>query len=132
MRFWISDVIPAVGRRPRNAMVADVCMVLTGANARIGANVPASSPAARDVRSWSVGAVMPSRLRSLPHVERNFPRMLLVCGVASSLLYGAMIWGIRYEGYSVLSQVPSELTAIGAPTERLWARIGWIYTPLLA
>ena len=56
---------------------------------------------------------------------------LLVCGIASSLLYGAMIWAIRYEGYSPISQVPSELTAIGAPTQALWARLGWIYTVLL-
>jgi hypothetical protein len=56
---------------------------------------------------------------------------LLVCGAASSLLYGCMIWGIRYEGYSPISQVPSELTAIGAPTQTLWARLGWIYTVLI-
>ena len=56
---------------------------------------------------------------------------LLVCGIASSLLYGLMIWGIRYEGYSRFSQVPSELTAIGAPTRALWANLGWIYTGLV-
>jgi Protein of unknown function (DUF998) len=43
-----------------------------------------------------------------------------------------MIWAIRYEGYSPISQVPSELTAIGAPTQVLWARLGWIYTVLVA
>lgn len=57
-------------------------------------------------------------------------KALLLCGIASSLLYGAMIWAIRYEGYSLLSQVPSELTAVGAPTQALWARLGWIYTAL--
>lgn len=57
---------------------------------------------------------------------------LLVCGIASSLLYAVMIWAIRYEGYNPLSQVPSELTAIGAPTQALWARLGWIYTALVA
>jgi hypothetical protein len=57
--------------------------------------------------------------------------MSLVCGVVSSLLYAAMIWLIRYEGYSPISQVPSELTAIGAPTQALWARLGWIYTVLV-
>ena len=56
---------------------------------------------------------------------------LLACGIASSLLYALMIWGIRYEGYSPISQVPSELTAIGAPTQALWARLGWIYTLLI-
>ena len=59
-------------------------------------------------------------------------RGLLLCGIASSLLYGVMIWAIRYEGYSLVSQVPSELTAIGAPTRALWARLGWIYTLLVA
>lgn len=29
-----------------------------------------------------------------------------------------------------MSQVPSELTAIGAPTRALWAQLGWIYTAL--
>ena len=57
-------------------------------------------------------------------------KTLLFCGIASSLLYAAMIWAIRYEGYSLVSQVPSELTAIGAPTQALWARLGWIYTVL--
>jgi hypothetical protein len=42
-----------------------------------------------------------------------------------------MIWAIRYEGYNPLSQVPSELTAIGAPTRTLWAQLGWIYTGLV-
>jgi hypothetical protein len=59
-------------------------------------------------------------------------KALLVCGIASSLLYAVMIWAIRYEGYSLVSQVPSELTAIGAPTERLWAWLGPIYTVLIA
>jgi hypothetical protein len=58
-------------------------------------------------------------------------KISLVCGIASSLLYGAMIWAIRYDGYSVISQVPSELTAIGAPTERLWMLLGPIYTLLV-
>jgi len=42
-----------------------------------------------------------------------------------------MIWTIRYEGYSLFSQVPSELTAIGAPTRALWGRLAWIYTALI-
>ena len=58
-------------------------------------------------------------------------KALLVCGVMSSVLYASMIWGIRYEGYSPISQVPSELTAVGAPTQALWARLGWIYTVLI-
>jgi hypothetical protein len=58
-------------------------------------------------------------------------KALLVCGIVSSLLYAAMIWAIRYAGYSPMSQVPSELTAIGAPTQALWARLGWIYAVLV-
>lgn len=59
-------------------------------------------------------------------------KALLVCGIASSLLYASMIWGIRYEGYSRISQIPSELTAIGTPTRALWAQLGWFYTLLIA
>ena len=63
--------------------------------------------------------------------DEAWRKALLVCGIASSLLYALMIWGIRYEGYNPISQVPSELTAIGAPTRALWARLGWIYTVLV-
>jgi hypothetical protein len=55
---------------------------------------------------------------------------LLACGVLASLLYAAMIWMISYEGYSVFANVPSELTAIGAPTRALWIRLGPLYTLL--
>jgi hypothetical protein len=68
--------------------------------------------------------------RSTANGER-WRKALLVCGPASSLLYGLMIWAVRYEGYSVISQVPSELTATGAPTQPLWARLGWVYTVLI-
>ena len=64
--------------------------------------------------------------------DEAWRKALLVCGVASSALYALMIWGIRYEGYNPISQVPSELTAIGAPTRALWAWLGWIYTVLIA
>jgi len=59
-------------------------------------------------------------------------KALLVCGIVSSLLYGAMIGVIRFEGYSLVSQVPSELTAIGAPTRTLWMWLGSAYTVLVA
>jgi len=70
-------------------------------------------------------------------IERRRPlpawrKILLLCGIASSVLFALMIWTIRYEGYSLMSQVPSELTAIGAPTRALWAPLGWIYTVLMA
>lgn len=56
---------------------------------------------------------------------------LLACGILSSLLYGAMIWTVRYEGYSLVSHVPSELTAIGAPTRSMWTWLGAGYTVLV-
>ena len=59
-------------------------------------------------------------------------KALLACGIVSSLLYGAMIGAIRFEGYSLVSQVPSELTAIGAPTRTLWMWLGSAYTVLVA
>jgi len=55
----------------------------------------------------------------------------LVGGIVSSLLYGAMIGAIGFEGYSRLSQAPSELTAIGAPTRALWMALGSVYTLLV-
>jgi uncharacterized protein DUF998 len=58
-------------------------------------------------------------------------KALLACGILSSLLYGAMITLIRYEGYSLISQVPSELTAIGAPTRPLWMVLGPVYDVLV-
>ena len=76
------------------------------------------------------------RRRSAPtdsaRSDKALRKALLLCGVASSLLYGAMISGLRYEGYSLVSQVPSELTAIGAPTRWLWTWLGSIYTALVA
>jgi Protein of unknown function (DUF998) len=56
--------------------------------------------------------------------------VLLACGIVASLLYISMILAIRYEGYNPISQVPSELTAIGAPTRALWAWLGWVYMAL--
>jgi hypothetical protein len=82
--------------------------------------------AAHNIRAIAV------KLRPASTIERQWwRRAFLACGIVSSLVYGAMIWAIRYEGYSLVSQVPSELTAIGAPTRALWAQLGWIYTMLV-
>jgi len=62
--------------------------------------------------------------------QEAWRKVFLVCGIASSVLFALMIWAIRYPGYNPFSQVPSELTAIGAPTRALWTRLGWIYTAL--
>lgn len=58
-------------------------------------------------------------------------KVLLVCGILSSVLYGLMIAAIRFEGYSPISQTVSELSAIGVPTRPLWMVLGSMYDALL-
>ena len=60
-------------------------------------------------------------------------RMLLVCGIVSSLLYVAMtvLVAMQWEGYSSASQTISELSAIGAPTRSLWVLPAALYTVLV-
>ena len=61
-------------------------------------------------------------------------KVLLICGILSSLLYGAMniFVPMQFEGYSSASQTVSELSAIGAPTRPIWVPLGAIYTLLFA
>jgi hypothetical protein len=73
----------------------------------------------------------PHPLRLVFAAHEPWSKTLLVCGIVSSLLYGAMIGAIRFEGYSRISQVPSELTAIGAPTRPLLMLLGAVYTVLV-
>jgi CubicO group peptidase (beta-lactamase class C family) len=65
---------------------------------------------------------------------RGAARVLLVCGILAALLYVAMLLVVpmRWEGYSSASQTVSELSAIGAPTRRLWVALGLVYTALIA
>jgi hypothetical protein len=60
-------------------------------------------------------------------------KILLVCGILSSLLYVAMlvVVAMRWEGYSSASQTVSELSAIGAPTRALWVVPAALYTVLV-
>jgi pimeloyl-ACP methyl ester carboxylesterase len=60
-------------------------------------------------------------------------KVLLVCGILSSLLYVAMlvVIAMRWEGYSSASQTVSELSAIGAPTRALWVVPAAFYTVLV-
>jgi hypothetical protein len=60
-------------------------------------------------------------------------KVLLVCGILSSLLYVAMtvFSAMRWESYSSASQTISELSAIGAPTRPLWVLLGIFYTLLV-
>ena len=61
-------------------------------------------------------------------------RALLWCGILSSLFYFALnlITPFLFEGYNVLSQTVSELSAIDAPTRKLWVPLGIIYVLLFA
>lgn len=60
-------------------------------------------------------------------------KLLLVCGILSSLLYVAMniFVPMQFEGYSYASQTVSELSAIDAPTRPLWVPLGLAYTVLV-
>lgn len=60
-------------------------------------------------------------------------KTLLLCGIVSSLYYLAVNLYVptQWPGYSVASQVVSELSAIDAPTRTLWVRLMIPYTALL-
>jgi hypothetical protein len=96
---------------------------------RVRRNRPSRQGSAAPARGIQCRTVPASAGRAVNHEARR--RAFLACGILPSLLYAAMIWAIRYEGYSLVSQVPSELTAIGAPTQRLWTLLGPIYTLLV-
>jgi hypothetical protein len=61
-------------------------------------------------------------------------KLLLFCGILSSLLYVAMnvFVPMLFESYSLASQTVSELSAIGAPTRPLWVWLGTVYALLVA
>jgi CubicO group peptidase (beta-lactamase class C family)/hypothetical membrane protein len=58
---------------------------------------------------------------------------LLISGVLSSLVYITidLVAASRYPGYSIIDQAISELSAIGAPTNRLWAMMAVVYGILI-
>ena len=60
-------------------------------------------------------------------------KVLLVCGILSSLLYVGMtvFAAMRWQSYSSTSQTISELSAIGAPTRALWVLLAIPYTLLV-
>lgn len=60
-------------------------------------------------------------------------KILLVCGVLSSLVYVAMtiLVAMRWKDYSAASQTVSELSAIGAPTRSVWIVFAAFYTVLV-
>jgi hypothetical protein len=66
-------------------------------------------------------------------IAERWRRSLLASGILASVLYVAMTLfvGRLWEGYSIVSGVPSELSAIGAPTRPLWMWLGGVYTILM-
>lgn len=69
----------------------------------------------------------------VPSRQTTLRKAALYCGILSSLLYAAIniIVPMQYPGYNSASQVPSELSAIGAPTRMLWSVLATPYTFLM-
>ena len=63
-------------------------------------------------------------------VPKTLTNNLLICGVFASLLYAAMniVFAMQYRGYSSASQTVSELSAIDAPSRRLWVLLAMVYS----
>jgi hypothetical protein len=66
--------------------------------------------------------------------HRIIQGLLLLAGVLSSIVYvtADLLCGLRYPGYSFTDQVISELSAIGAPTTALWAKLLQTFAVLFA
>jgi uncharacterized protein DUF998 len=64
---------------------------------------------------------------------RTLRKALLVSGILSSLAYVAadVLAGLSWRGYDFASQTISELSAIGAPSRRIWLALGISYDVLL-
>ncbi len=60
-------------------------------------------------------------------------KVLLICGIVSSLLYVAMniVGAMQFEGYDSASQAVSELFAIGVPSRPVWVLLGIVYQVLV-
>src|ERR1051326_2424827 len=71
--------------------------------------------------------------RKGPQLPDMMRKILLVCGILSSLLYVAMniFVAALWEGYRSSSQTVSELSAIGTPTRSLWVPLGIAYSSLV-
>jgi hypothetical protein len=78
-------------------------------------------------------AKLPAKTEARKPGNRIRRKLLLACGIFSSLLYIGMnvFIPMRYPGYSSFSQTVSELSAIGAPTRPLWLSLIPIYTVLV-
>jgi hypothetical protein len=65
-------------------------------------------------------------------VTQKVRKILLLCGILSSLFYVAMniFVPMLFEGYNAAAQTVSELSAIGAPTRPLWVMLVPVYALL--
>src|SRR5690242_17837802 len=70
----------------------------------------------------SAKSEIPIRTKLNMSINKKLRKILLICGILCSLLYivGNVITVMLYEDYSAVSQTVSELSAIGAPTRKLW------------
>lgn len=82
--------------------------------------------------------ITPTKKAATPekaHQQRTetLHRFLLICGIVSSVWYVVIniIVPPFFPGYNVADQTVSELSAIGAPTRRLWMLLAWPYTLLV-
>ena len=72
-------------------------------------------------------------LQQAPAASPGAERLLLLCGILSSLYYIGLniLTVLLYKGYNPASQTVSELSAIGAPTRPLWVGLITVYALLL-
>lgn len=78
--------------------------------------------------------VIAGGLVAIPLIPSTYiQKTLLLCGILSSLLYGAInvIVSLQWAAYDSASQTVSELSAIGAPTRSLWLVLSTPYTFLI-
>jgi hypothetical protein len=76
--------------------------------------------------------VVVARQRAASARMPAWTRLLLACGITSSVLYFGMdlLAATLYDGYSYRDQTISELSAIGASTRAMWIPLGLIYSAL--
>lgn len=69
----------------------------------------------------------------LPARDEQLRKAALICGIISSVLYlfVNIIVPTQWPGYDHASRIPSELSAIGAPTRALWTALATPYTFLV-
>jgi hypothetical protein len=81
-----------------------------------------------------LGWIMVIPLIAIRHDFGVSRRILLVCGILSSLWYVVLNIFVptMYDGYSMASFTVSELSAIGAPTRILWVLLSVLYSLLFA